>query len=345
MNPLEGRKILLVGGAGFIGHHLALAFKEAGARVEVVDSLQVNNLLVFAASADNIPNRDLYLQLINTRLQLLQQNGIPVHVQDARDYGAVSKLIYQINPDVIIHLAAIAHANRANKDPYSTFDHNLRTLENTLDSARSCDCRQFIYFSSSMIYGNFTTGTVTEEDPCYPIGIYGALKLSGEHLVVAYNQVFGLPYTIVRPSALYGERCVSRRVGQVFIENAAQGLDITIGGDGSDRLDFTYVGDLVQGVMKLVSHDSAINQTFNITYGESRTINEMAEILKSHFPEVKIHHKERDRLQPSRGTLSVDKARQLVGYEPQYPLEKGFVQYIQWYEGLLGEGVRKAAQS
>ena len=86
----------------------------------------------------------------------------------------------------------------------------------------------FIYFSSSMVYGHFSETAVIEESSCNPIGIYGALKYGGEKLVIAYNQVFDLPYTIVRPSALYGERCVSRRVGQIFIENALSGKDIKI---------------------------------------------------------------------------------------------------------------------
>ena len=79
-----------------------------------------------------------------------------------------------------------------------------------------------------MVYGNFDSEDVKEERPCKPIGIYGTLKYSGELLVKAYSDVFDLPYTIIRPSALYGERCVSRRVGQIFIENAIQNLDISI---------------------------------------------------------------------------------------------------------------------
>ncbi len=182
-----------------------------------------------------------------------------------------------------------------------------------------------------MVYGNFTSGVVTEESPCDPLGIYGALKFAGEKIVIGYNQVFKLPYTIVRPSALYGERCVSRRVGQVFIENAMRGLEVRINGDGSDRLDFTYIGDLVNGITKILQNKNSINQTFNITYGASRSISEMADILREHFPGIIITYLPKDELMPDRGTLSVEKARRLLGYEPQYPLEKGFVQYIRWY--------------
>ena len=222
MNQIEGRKVAIIGGAGFIGHNLALTLAECGVEVSVVDSLQVNNLLTFSANTSDLQNRGLYLRIIHERLDLLQKAAIPLHVQDARDYHALGRLLNDIEPQVIIHLAAVSHAGRSNKDPYSTFDHSLRTLENALDFARVNEVEQFIYLSSSMVYGDFETAEVNEDHPLNPIGIYGALKLAGEKMVVAYNQVFDLPYTIIRPSALYGPRCVRRRVGQVFIENALE---------------------------------------------------------------------------------------------------------------------------
>ncbi|MGE3316490.1 MAG: NAD-dependent epimerase/dehydratase family protein, partial [Planctomycetaceae bacterium] len=111
-----------------------------------------------------------------------------------------------------------------------------------------------------------------------------------------------------------------------------QGLDVSINGDGSDRLDFTYIGDLVQGIVCVLSNEKSKNETFNLTYGESRSIAEMADILGQHFPKIDIHYLPKDNLTPSRGTLSVDKARKLIGYEPRCPLEKGFVDYIRWYQ-------------
>ncbi len=233
MNMITSKSIVLIGGAGFIGHNLALTLKKAGARVTIIDSLHVNSLLSFASSNYDEENRDLYYRIINQRLDLLREADIPINVQDVRDYNALCHLLTEINPEVIIHLAAVAHANKSNKDPYSTFDHSSRTLENMLDNARNkqLNVKRFIYFSSSMVYGNFEGGMVTEETVCEPLGIYGALKYGGEKLVIAYNQVFDVPYTIVRPSALYGQRCVSRRVGQIFIENALKGVPLKISGD------------------------------------------------------------------------------------------------------------------
>jgi nucleoside-diphosphate-sugar epimerase len=334
MGPLSEKRILLIGGAGFIGHNLALKLKKLGAPVFILDSLQVNNFLSYLSFSQGKMNHDLYREILNQRLHLLREHQVPLYIQDCRDYHAMQRFFQEIKPDVIVHLAAVAHADKSNRDPFSTFDHSFRTLENALDCSR--DIRpHFIFFSSSMVYGDFPDGHVTEETLCEPLGIYGALKFGGEKLVIAYHQVFDIPYTIVRPSALYGERCVSRRVGQIFIENAFQGVDIKISGDGNDRLDFTYIDDLVQGILTVIENDNSKNRIFNLTYGESRSLNDMVAILKQEFPHVDVHYLPKDKLMPSRGTLSVEKARTLVGYEPQWPLEKGFVKYIQWYKELF----------
>src|SRR5262249_35078113 len=266
-------------------------------------------------NAVNDATKTLYLHLINERLRLLNESGVPLHVVDARDYHALTRTLLEIKPQIIVQLAAIAHANRSNKDPFSTFDHSFRTLENALDYSRGegAGVERFVYFSSSMVYGNFDGDAVREDRQCEPIGIYGALKFGGERLVIAYNQVFGLPYCIVRPSALYGERCVSRRVGQSFIENALRGLPLTVNGDGTDALDFTYIGDLIDGLMLCIVRPEADNQIYNLTYGGARSLNQMIEIMREEFPGIEVKYHPRDSLMPERGTLSVDKARKRLG--------------------------------
>jgi len=323
------KKILLVGGCGFIGHNLAIHLKNKGHQIKIVDSLKINNL--YADRDNEVTNQFLYESILKNRLSLLKKNQIDYFIKDAKDLNETREIFDSIDPDTIIHLAAVSHANKSNKDPHTTFDHTLRTLENTMDIAKSLDCR-VIYFSSSMAYGHFEKEIVTEESPCNPLGIYGTLKYSGELIVKAYHRVFDIPYTIVRPSALYGDRCVSRRVGQIFIENAVQGLDINIQGDGSDKLDFTYIDDLTHGIELIVENDNAINQTFNLTYGEAKKIGEMAEILEEHFNDIKINYGPKDKLTPNRGTLSVDKAKNLLGYNPKNYLEIGYPKYIQWYK-------------
>jgi len=331
---IKDRRILIIGGGGFIGHNLALHLKSLGAEVSIIDGLEVNNLTSVLANSDNLPYPQLAYTVLNERLDLVRIAGIPLYVQDARDYHALSHMISKINPQVIMHLAAVSHANRSNKDPFSTFDHSLRTLENALDNAKN-KIEHFVFLSSSMVYGHFKNDQVDETTACEPLGIYGALKFSGEKMVIAYNQVFGLPYTIIRPSALYGERCISRRVGQIFIENALFGNEITINGDGSDGLDFTYIQDLVEGLTNVITIEAARDQIFNLTYGLARSISDMIDILKTYFPDVKVKSIPKDLLMPDRGTLSVEKARNLIGYEPSWTLDKGYPKYIEWYMDLF----------
>ena len=326
---MKSKKILLVGGCGFIGHNLALHLKQKGHIPVIADSLSINN--IYSLDNNEIKNQKLYKLILEGRIELLKNNNIELIIQDARDYHAVSALYDKINPDIIIHLAAVSHANRSNKDPHTTFDHSLRTLENTLDYAK-INKTHVIYMSSSMVYGNFETKEVDENTACKPIGIYGTLKYAGELMMKAYKQVFDLPYTIIRPSALYGERCVSRRVGQIFIENAIQNLDININGDGEDKLDFTYIEDLVRGISYCCDNEKALNETFNITYGNARKINDLIMILKNEFPKIKIFYHEKEKFMPERGTLKIDKAKKLLNFQAKDSIEEGYVKYISWYK-------------
>ena len=328
---IKNKKVLLVGGCGFIGHNLAIYLKNKSAKICIVDALTINNL--YSLKDEEIKNRKLYFAILNNRIDLLKKNKIKLILEDARDHEKITKIYKKIKPDIIIHLAAVSHANKSNKDPHTSFDNSLRTLENTLDFAK-LNKTHIIYLSSSMVYGDFDGREVTEETICKPVGIYGTLKLSGEHLVKAYNQVFDLPYTIIRPSALYGERCVSRRVGQIFIENAIQNLDINISGSGDEKLDFTYIDDLIQGIYKSCINKNSINETFNITFGDSRRLSELADIIKSEFPNVKINYVARDKFMPERGTLNVEKAKKLINYSPEFSLDLGYIKYINWYKNF-----------
>jgi nucleoside-diphosphate-sugar epimerase len=167
------------------------------------------------------------------------------------------------------------------------------------------------------------------------LGIYGAVKLGGEKLVTAYGQVFDLPYTNIRPSALYGERCISRRVGQIFIENAIRGKDLVIQGDGTDRLDFTYIEDLTQGVALVIREEAARGEILNLTFGQGQELQTVANIVREEFPGISVTHTPRNTLVPERGTLDVSKAKSLLGYAPEFDVDRGFRRYIGWYRDLF----------
>ncbi len=327
------KRTLLIGGSGFIGHHLALALKINGFDVAVIDGLEVNNLISLQDTRSNFINRTFYIKVLEERLALLRQADIPVYVEDARDYIRLGRIVAEYQPDVIYLLAAVAHASRANKDPYSTFDHSFRTLENTLDITKSLTNKpQMVFFSSSMVYGNFLSQSPNEETNCDPQNIYGSLKFGGEKLARAYSNVFEFPVTIVRPSALYGPRCISRRVLQIFIENALRGKDLIIKGDGQESLDFTYIDDLVSGLLNLTLNEKSYGQVFNLTRGSAQRLVDAAEIVKSYFPEISIRFEDRDVLNPERGTLDISKARSVLGFNPTHDINLGLAKYINWYK-------------
>ena len=318
-------KIALVGGAGFIGHNLAHRFKKIGHDVLIVDSLSVNNKWTVTGHPE-------YTAMIDERLELLHNAGVPLVYMDARNYHQMSRCLGAWKPDILVHLAAVAHIDRSNKDPLSTFDHSLVTLENSLDICRSIGIRQFVYFSSSTAYGDFKKPVVDETEICEPKGIYGSLKLAGELMVKAYGDTYSMPYTIIRPCALYGERCVSGRVTQKFVELAHAGKEIVIDGDGEGRHDFTYIEDLVNGIELVTRVDAAKGQIFNITAADARSLNDLVRIIREHYPHLVSRCGPADPEKPSRGTMSNDKAMALLGYEPRWNLERGMGYYIGWYK-------------
>ena len=328
------KKICIIGGAGFIGHNLALRLVDLDFEVSIIDNLEINNLGSIEKNINNLPYPSLSKKILDERINLLGKQKVKIYKTDARDHEEIVNTLGGIKPQIIVHLAAVSHANRSNKDPHTTFDNSVRTLENVLDYSRN-KVEHFIFSSSSMVYGNFKSKEVSEETDCDPIGIYGVLKHSCEKIIKSYNHVFGLPYTIVRPSALYGERCISRRVGQIFIESALNKKEILISGDGYEKLDFTYIEDLLQGFEKIITNKKSKNEIFNITYGSARSINEMTEVLKNYFPNIVIKNEQRDKLTPVRGTLSIKKAKDLIGYNPKWSLENGYPKYIQWYKDIF----------
>ena len=327
------KKIAIVGGCGFIGHNLALELKEIGHEVEVIDNLYVNNILSVLDNTEELPNPELSMKILQSRQKILKDNGIKLSTIDARDYHLLTECLKKIKPDILVHLAAVSHSSKSNKNPHNTFDNSLRTLENSLDYCRN-NIEQFIFLSSSMVYGNFNGKEVEENFNCNPIGIYGSLKFAAEKIILSYNQAYDFPCTIIRPSALYGERCISRRVGQIFIENAIMNKEIVINGDGEEKLDFTYIKDLTQGIIKTIGNNSALGEIFNITYGNGRKINKLLEILKTDFKDIKVRYVEREKLTPIRGTLSIKKAKSILNYEPKWSLEVGYKEYINWYKNF-----------
>jgi len=313
--------ILITGGCGFIGHHLALELRRLGTNVTVFDDFR----FTMANAA--------YRHFIDVRLEKLARARIPVIRGDVTDSSALAAAVERVRPAKIVHLAAIVSAAVCDREPEEGFEINVHATQKLLEILRRTGgIEQFVFPSSSMVYGHFRAASVTEETPADPIGIYGAGKLACEHMIKAYHNIYGLPYTVIRPSALYGPTCINRRVSQLFIEAALQGRPLALEGGGEDRLDFTYIDGLVHGLVLVLTKKKALNETFNLTYGESRPLKALVELIRARFRNVDVEIKPWSRTVPRRGTLNIDKARRLLGYAPRFPLEKAYPLYMDWYE-------------
>lgn len=327
-------RIAIIGGIGFVGHHLALVLD---AEIQIIDSLSINSVMPVWLMEPG-PARDLYLKMLDER-KILLNGKAEIYNLDARDYHALSHNLSSFKPDTVIHLAAVSHIDRSRKDPHTTFDHSLRTLENALDVSVALGVKRFVYFSSSTVYGDFPPGPIFEEIDCHPKGTYGSLKLAGELMVKAYHHDKRLDYNIVRPQALYGPRCISGRVIQKFIENALQGAPLTVHGDNLS--DFTHIDDLVEGMRLLL--DGPLNETFNLTAGAGHEALEVAEIVNQRIP-CRIIRSNADDGKPKRGAMSVGKAQRLLGYRPRLNLDSGVNQYIDWYKEFWNAPQRKVSR-
>ena len=328
------KNILIVGGAGFIGHNLCLSLIEDKYKVNIIDSLTVNNLRNIKKSKF-YPNPKLYKSIVNERFKLLKKKGIKIKILNAMNTDQLDNHFKKIKPNVVIHLAAVSHANKSNQDPNLAYENSLTTLKNSLISSVKNNVEHFIFLSSSMVYGNFKKNSVNENTICNPVGIYGNLKFAAEFIIKSFKQTYNLDYTILRPSALYGDRCISRRVGQIFIENALTKKPLIINGSLNEKLDFTHIDDLILGIKLSIKNKKARSETFNITYGQGRKIGSLIKILKEFFPDLKINLKKRDKLVPVRGTLSTKKAKKLLNYKSKLPLEIGYKKYINWYKNFF----------
>ena len=333
---LADERVMLVGGAGFIGHNLALALRRKNVPTLVLDNLMVNSLVenVYAAEQDK-NQRAMYHNFLMDRFDMMREAGVELRNVDARSYIDLSKAFDDYKPTKVVHLSAIASAVEARKNPGLCFDLQLITLRNVIELCRQShdNVNQVMFLSSSTVYGDFEDDIVDEDTRPNPRGIYANAKYMAERLLRTYCHQHDLGITIIRPSALYGERCISRRVSQVFIENALTGKPLFLEGGGDGRLDFTYIHDLVDGMVRaLALHEGAgISNTFNLTFGKARTIAELAGVIQQIVPNVILEERPRAEDKPIRGTLSTKRAEETLGFKAKWTLEVGYRQYCEWY--------------
>ncbi|RLI44597.1 3-beta hydroxysteroid dehydrogenase [Candidatus Bathyarchaeota archaeon] len=312
-------KVLITGGAGFIGSHTTRRFLDAGIEVAVLDAFHVYIL----------PIQPWFLENMNSRFSYLLRGGRIIR-GSTLNKDDLRRTVFEVKPECIVHFAALPLANVAVRKSEEAFQGILQGTVNILEVLRDVDfIQRFVYISSSMVYGDFEKVPVPEDARKNPKDIYGGMKLAGEILTKVYALRYNIPYTIIRPSAVYGPTDNNRRVVQIFLENAFAGRPIQVVRGPDTVLDFTYVKDIAEGIFLATISELGANQIFNITRGEGRSLSELVNILRKHFPNLQVKEKEEtDSFRPRRGALDISKARQLLGYNPKWSLEKGVEDYI-----------------
>jgi len=315
---------LITGGLGFIGSYIA--------RVLIEENVVEKAVLVDHYGAHVSPVRDGFVDYRKARLAGIEDRII-IERGEAKYLSVVSRLLDSYRPKYIFHLAALPLAKLQNlnteeaQEGSVTSTSNILTAIGTFFDDSGYRPERFVYTSSSMVYGDFHYNPADENHPTNPKEIYGTMKLAGEAITRGLATFFGIPYTIIRPSAVYGPTDMNRRVTQIFVEKALQGQKLTIHGE-DEMLDFTFVRDLAKGFVLAAQEEQAVGETFNITCGNARRLLDFALELKTHFPSLEYEVIERDAFRPRRGSLSIEKAQKLLGYKPEYDLKRGVSEYI-----------------
>jgi UDP-glucose 4-epimerase len=313
---LEGKRILITGGAGFIGTTLARRLVD---RNEIV-------------ALDNL-HRDALSQS-----DLLEHPNLTFHQGDVLDADSLGGLAQGVTH--IVHCAGIAGVDTVLESPVRTMRVNVIGTYNVLEAGLSTQdtLERLVDFSTSEVFGSqafrvaetsvSVTGSVGEARWTYAVS-----KLAGEHMAHAYHAELGLPTTSVRPFNVYGPEQMGGGAIRAFIEAALAGEDLTIHGDGSQIRAWCYVDDMVEGTLTALEHPNAVGESFNIGNARSAvTIFDLAQRIKRvteapgeivfrplHYTDVELR------------IPNVDKARNLLGFESRVELDEGLARTVAWY--------------
>lgn len=308
---------LITGGAGFIGFHVAARLLKEGERVAVVDNFN-----------------DFYdpaLKRRNAR-DLQDRGAVELCEVDILDRQRLRDVFAASRPDVVIHLAAWAGVRPSFERPALYSDVNVTGTVNLLELARECRVQSFIFGSSSSVYGGSRRVPFSEDDPVdQPISPYAATKRAGELLCRTYAHNFGMHVACLRFFTVYGPRQRPEMAIHKFARLLWDGEEIPVFGDGSSRRDYTYVDDIVDGVMGAVR----ANPEFSIlNLGESQTLS-LLDLIG--LLENALGRKAALRFLPDQpGDMAVTyadirRAKEALGYDPATPIREGIRKFADWF--------------
>ncbi|NOY76787.1 MAG: NAD-dependent epimerase/dehydratase family protein [Calditrichaeota bacterium] len=310
-------QILVTGSAGFIGSHLTEKLLSRGDFVAGIDNF--NDYYDPRIKRDNLKSA-------------LKHPNFSLFEMDIRDKKGLESIAKDFSFDVIVHLAARAGVRPSLKDPLLYQDVNIRGTMNLLEVARDQDIPKFVFASSSSVYGSNKKVPFSETDNVdHPVSPYAATKKAGELIGYTYHHLYGFSFTGIRFFTVYGPRQRPDMAIHKFTALIDQGMEIPVFGDGLSRRDYTYVDDIVDGIIRIIDKSTGY-ALYNL--GDSRTIGlmEMIQTIEKYLgKKAKI---KKLPFQPGDVPITyadITKAQAELGYEPKVLFDEGIQKFIHWY--------------
>ncbi len=310
---MSRNRLLVTGGAGFIGSELVRQLAARGDRVLIVDNL-VNG------RSENVAD------VLSGRVSLVET--------DVRDVDALRSALREVK--LVYHLACLGVRHSVHS-PVENHEVNAAATVRLLGACREAGVKRFVYVSSSEVYGTARWAPMSEEHPTYPCTVYGASKLAGECYTRAYFSTYGYPTVVVRPFNAYGPRSHhegdSGEVIPKFVLRCLAGRPMIVFGDGSQTRDFSYVSDTAAGIVMAGEAEAAVGATINLGSGSEVSINDLARTVAQAAgrPDAEVQH---DQPRPGdvlRLCADLTQARMRLGYTPTVKLAEGLRRLLEWY--------------
>lgn len=313
-------KILITGGAGFIGSHLCDKFTKNGDTVICMDNFMNGNLM-------------------NIR-HLLNYKNFKLINGDIRDFDLLEKIMR--DTDAVFHLAAQIHVDRSIIEPKLTYDINVLGTQNILEVARTYDVNKIIHASTSEVYGSTIYAPMDEKHPLNAPHPYGASKIAADRLCYSYIRTYGMNICIMRPFNLYGPRQKDFGYGgaiSLFTKRVLNNAPPIIYGDGEQTRDYTYVDDIVEAYDLILNYEKPIKEPINFGTGNEIKIIDLANLiikLCNIDRNMKPVHVEQRPGEVQRLIADISEAKK-IGWKPNYTIHAGLEKFISWYRNYKSE--------
>ena len=318
------RNILVTGGAGFIGSHLVdRLLSENAWDITVIDDL--NDFY-----SPEIKNANIAQHLTYPNYRFIKA--------DIRDDAKLADVFAETKIDVLVHLAARAGVRPSLSEPKLYAETNINGTVNLLELAREHDIKQFVFGSSSSVYGVNEKVPFAEDDPIFqPISPYAATKAAGELICHTYSHLYDIRTVCLRFFTVYGARQRPDLAIHKFSKLITEGKPIQVFGDGSSRRDYTYIDDIIQGVRAAIDYDKSMHEVFNLGESQTVTLSELIELIENALGQEAVI--DRQPWQPGDVPATyadISKSRRLLGYDPKTKIQDGIPEFVDWFTSQNG---------